>query len=131
MVPFRQADTADYRGNDLNVKMQCLGSNLVYDLREKKIYTDGIGHPAPRGSYSYWDRLHGDTVNQDTDVTTTSIAWEWVARNLRIADASGSASTTLPLSRENAGSALAGAVGDGATVTGDIKVSMTWKFEPL
>lgn len=126
MVPFKQADTADYRGNDLNLKMQCLGSNLVYDIKEKKIYSDGIGHPSPRGSYYYWDSLHGDTVNNDTDVTTTSAAWEWVAQTLRIADASGSASTTLPISTDNAGTG-----GNGSAVTGDIKVNMSWKFEPL
>jgi hypothetical protein len=131
MVPFKQADTADYRGNDLNLKMQCLSSTLVYDLKAKKIYTDGIGHPAPRGSYRYWDSLHGETLNNDTDVTTTSIAWEWVANQLRIADASGSASTTLPITGENAGAAPAGVGGDGSQVSGDITVSMKWNFEPL
>jgi hypothetical protein len=131
MVPFKQADSADYRGNDLNLKMQCLASTLVYDLKEKQLFTDGIGHPAPRGSYRYWDRLHGETLNEDTDVTTTAVAWEWVADTLRKADASGSASTTLPISKENAGSAPAGTGGDGSTVTGDIKVSMSWKFQPL
>jgi hypothetical protein len=131
MVPFKQADTADYRGNELNLKMQCLASNLVYDLKEKKLYTDGIGHPAPRGSYRYWDSLHGETLNEDTDVTSTSIAWEWVADQLRIADASGSARTVLPISGNNAGPAPAGVGGDGSSVSGQIEVSMSWKFEPL
>jgi hypothetical protein len=131
MVPFKQADTADYRGNDLNLKMQCLASTLVYDIKEKKIYTDGIGHPAPRGSYRYWDRLHGETLNEDSEVPTNSIAWEWVAQNLRIADATGSASTTLPVNGENAGAAPAGVGGDGSQVSGNITVNMTWQFEPL
>jgi len=131
MVPFTQADTADYRGSDLNLKMQCLASTLVYDTREKKIYTDGIGHPAPRGSYRYWDRLHGETLTADTDVPTTAIAWEWVSQNLRVADATGRASTTLPIARENAGAAPAGVGGEGSQVSGDIAVTMTWAFEPL
>ncbi|QIB64996.1 hypothetical protein [Kineobactrum salinum] len=78
MVPFKQADTADYRGNERDLTMQCLGSTLVYDLKARKIYTDGIGHPGPRGSYRYWDSLHGETLNEEVDVPTTSIAWEWV-----------------------------------------------------
>ncbi len=131
MVPFKQADTADYRANELNLKMQCLGSTLVYDLKVRKIYSDGIGHPTPRGSYRYWDSLHGETFNEEVDVSTTYIAWEWVAENLRIADASGSASTTLPISGTNAGPAPAGVGGDGSQVSGQIKVSMKWKFEPL
>lgn len=131
MVPFKQADTADYRGNELNLKMQCLSSNLVYDLKARKIYTDGIGHPGLRGSYYYWDSLHGETLNEDAEVIPTSIAWEWVANTLRIADASGSASTTLPISMSNAGAAPAGVGGDGAQVTGQININMKWKFEPL
>lgn len=131
MVPFKQADSADYRGNDLNLKMQCLASTLVYDIKAKKIYTDGIGHPAPRGSYRYWDRLHGETLNDEAEVPTNSVAWEWVAQTLRIADASGSASTTIPITSENAGAAPAGVAGENPQVSGDIKVSMTWTFEPL
>jgi hypothetical protein len=137
MVPFKQSDTADYTGNDLNLKMQCLASTLVYDLKAKKIYTDGIGHPAPRGSSRYWDRLHGDKLFGDTpkdnvEIPTNSVAWEWVAKNLMIADASGSASTKLPIAANNAGTPPAGSLGgDGAQITGEIKVSMSWKFEPL
>lgn len=131
MVPFKQADTADYRGNDLNLKMQCLASTLVYDIKARKIYTDGIGHPAPRGSYRYWDRLHGETLNEEAEVPTNSTAWEWVAQTLRIADASGSATTTIPISSENAGAAPAGVAGENPQVSGDITVNMTWKFEPL
>ncbi len=125
MVPFKQADTADYRGTEHDLMMQCLGSTLVYDLKARKIYTDGIGHPAPRGSYRYWDSLHGETLNEEAAVPTTSIAWEWVAKTLRIADASGSANTMLPVEGANAGG------GDGSQVSGQIKVDMTWKFEPL
>lgn len=125
MIPFKQADTAEYRGNELDLKMQCLSSTLVYDLKEHKIYSDGIGHPGPRGSYYYWDSLHGETLNEEAEVPTTSIAWEWVAQTLRVADASGSASTTLPIS----GKGESG--GEGSQVTGQIKVSMSWSFEPL
>lgn len=131
MVPFKQADTADYRGNELNVEMQCLGSNLVFDLKTNRIYTDGIGHPAPRGSFRYWDSLHGETLNEDTDVKTNAIAWEWVASTLRIADAAGSASTTLPIHSDNAGAAPAGVGGDGSGIGGEIQVTMSWTFERL
>jgi len=127
MIPFKQADTADYRGTEHDLMMQCLASTLVYDLKDRKIYSDGIGHPGPRGSYRYWDSLHGETLNEEAQVPTTSIAWEWVAQNLRIADASGSASTTLPIEGTNAD----GDGGDDSRVSGEIKVSMKWKFEPL
>ncbi|HEY6130485.1 MAG TPA: hypothetical protein VIV27_00625 [Halioglobus sp.] len=42
-----------------------------------------------------------------------------------------SASTQLPISRENAGAAHAGVGGDGSTVSGEIKIDMSWTFEPL
>ena len=125
MIPFKQADTAEYRGNENDLKMQCLSSTLVYDIKERKIYSDGIGHPQPRGSYFYWDSLHGETLNKEADVPTTSIAWEWVAKNLRIVDASGSNSTMLPIGGND------GSGGDGSQVSGQVKVSMEWKFEPL
>lgn len=131
MVPFKQADTADYRGSELDLKMQCLSSTLVYDLKERKIYTDTIGHPGLRGSYYYWDSLHGETLNEEAEVIPTSIAWEWVAEQLRIADASGSASTTLPIAGSNAGPAPAGVGSDGSQLSGQITVDMSWKFEPL
>lgn len=127
MVPFKQSDTADYRGTELNRKMQCLGSNLVYDTKARKIYTDGIGHPTPRGSYRYWDRLHGETLNKDTDITTHTIAWEWVVKNLWIAEASGSATATLPATK----TPLVGATREGSRVSGQIKVHLNWKFELL
>ncbi len=57
MVPFKQADTADYRGKEHDLTMQCLGSRLLYDLKARKIYIDDIGHPGPRGSYRYWDGM--------------------------------------------------------------------------
>jgi hypothetical protein len=131
MVPFKQADTADYRGTEHDLMMQCLASTLVYDLKERKFYSDGIGHPGPRGSYRYWDSLHGETLNEDAEVIPTSIAWEWVANNLRIADAAGSASTTMLIPGGEADSAPAGGGSDGSQVSGEIKVSMKWKFEPL
>jgi hypothetical protein len=127
MIPFKQIDTADYRGTELNRKMQCLGSNLVYDIKTRKIYTDGISHPTPRGTYRYWDRLQGETLNKDTDITTSAAAWDWVFKNLRIADASGSASTTLPAGSKP----LVGATRSATKVSGQIKVNMTWTFEPL
>jgi hypothetical protein len=125
MVPFKQADTADYRGTEHDLMMQCLGSTLVYDLKEGKIYSDGIGHPGVRGSYYYWDSLHGETLNDEAEVIPTSSAWEWVANTLRIADASGSASTKLPIPGNE------GAGGESSQVSGEIKVNMKWKFEPL
>ncbi|GAB3282485.1 hypothetical protein GCM10027297_22300 [Parahaliea aestuarii] len=128
MVPFRQADTADYRGSGLNVSMQCLASGLVYDLKTQRIYTGGIGFPTPRGRYYYWDRLHGETVNEDTEVTTTAPVWEWVAGQLQQAAASGSASTTLPITGDASGD---GAATDGSTLSGEARVAMTWSFELL
>lgn len=127
MVPFKQANTADYKGSELNRKMQCLGSNLVYDVKARRIYTDGIGHAAPRGIYRYWDQLHGETLNKDAEVITNSVAWDWVVKNLRIADAAGSASTTLPTEK----TPLVGATKEGSRVSGQVKVNLSWKFELL
>ncbi len=126
MIPFTQADTADYQGNELDLKMQCLASTLVYDFKARKFYSDGFGHPAPRGSYRHWDRLHGETLNEEAQVPTTSTAWEWVAESLRIADASGSATTTLPVPGANEGPAS-----DGSKTSGEMTVSVKWAFEPL
>jgi hypothetical protein len=126
MIPFTQADTADYRGTELDLMMQCLASTLVYDFKAGKIYSDGFGHPAPRGSYRHWDRLHGETLNEEAQVPTTSAAWEWVAGSLKIADASGSATTTLPVPGANEGPAS-----DGSNTSGEMTVSVKWAFEPL
>jgi hypothetical protein len=126
MIPFKHADTADYRGNELDLKMLCLSGTLVYDLKENKFYSDGIGHPAPKGSYYYWDSLHGETRNDEASVPSTSNVWEWVVKNLRIADASGSATTMLPVPGAEEGPAS-----DGSETSGQIKVDMSWKFERL
>ncbi len=126
MIPFTQADTADYHGTELDLMMQCLASNLVHDFKAGKIYSDGFGHPAPRGSYRHWDRLHGETLNEEAQVPTTSTAWEWVAESLRVADASGSATTTLPVPGANEGPAS-----DGSITSGEMTVSVKWAFEPL
>jgi len=126
MIPFKHADRADYQGNDLDLKMLCLSANLVYDLKTKKIYSDGIGYPAARGSYYYWDSLHGETLNEEASVPTTSQVWEWVVQNLRVADASGSAKTTLAIAGTEEGPAS-----DGSQTSGEATVNMKWKFEPL
>lgn len=126
MIPFTQADSADYKGTGLDLKVQCLVSNLVYDLKDQKIYSDGFGHPGPRGSYRHWDRLHGETLKEGTEVPTNSFAWGWVAETLKIAEASGSASTTLPIPE-----ASEGAAPDGSLTSGSVNVSINWSFEPL
>lgn len=126
MIPFTQADTADYTGSEMDLMMQCLVSTLVYDLKDNKIYSDGFGHPGPRGSYRHWDRLHGETLNEGVEVPTNSFAWAWVAETLKVADASGSASTTLPIPEASEAPAL-----DGSSISGSVNVSVNWRFEPL
>lgn len=129
MVPWKESDTADYRGNDLARKMQCLNQQTVYDVKDRKIHTRGFGTPQARGHHKYWDRLHGDKMlgdsGKETDINGNSEALAWVAEQLRQAPASGSLTRTLAPQR-----ARGGVVTAGATNSGEIKVSLSWKFEP-
>lgn len=75
--------------------------------------------------------MHGETLSEGVEVPTKSEAWVWVAEQLRVANAFGSASTTLPISGANAGPVPAGVGGNGFQFSGEIKVSLKWKFEPL
>lgn len=125
MIPWSESHSADYRGTDIDRKMQCLNQQTVYDLKDRTIYTHGFGTPAPRGRSMRKDRLHGETVNEDVDLSGTSEALAWVAEQLRAAPASGTRTTTLPPQR-----ARGGVVTSGAQSSGEIRVSLKWSFEP-
>lgn len=125
MIPWSESYSADYRGSDTDRKMQCLSQQTVYDLKDRKIYMHGFGTPAPRGRSMRKDRLHGETVSENVEISGTSEALAWVAEQLRMAPASGSRTTTLSPQR-----ARGGVVTSGAQHDGEIKVSLKWAFEP-
>lgn len=125
MIPWSESYSADYHGNDTDRSMQCLNQQTVYDLKDRKIYTHGFGAPAPRGRSVRKDRLHGETVSENVEISGTSEALAWVAEQLRAAPASGSRTTTLPPQR-----ARGGVVTSGAQNSGEITVSLKWAFEP-
>lgn len=125
MIPWTTTETADSRGTDLDRKMQCLGATTVFDLKSKMIYTDGFGVPAVRGRYLSKDGLHGETVNDNAEVSGSSEALEWVSQLLRQAPASGSRNTTLTPK-----SVMSGNAPNGAKLEGQIRVSVNWRFEP-
>jgi hypothetical protein len=129
MVPWKESTKADYAGSDIDRKMQCLNQQTVYDLKDRSVWTHGFGVPAAVGRHAYWDRLHGDDMlgdaGKDTQVSGNEEALEWVAEQLRHAPASGSLDTTLAPKRARGGTVLAG-----ATHAGEIKVKLSWKFEP-
>lgn len=127
MVPFTDVEQADSRGTDHDKKMQCLHQTTVYDTRDRKIYTDGFGLPAVRGLYLYQEGGHREVRNTDAEITYASEALDWVSQQLRIAPASGALTTTLPASARP----LVGIATAGAKYSGQLKVTLNWKFEPV
>ncbi len=125
MVPWRETYSADNRGNDLQRKMQCLALDLVFDVQSKSFHSQGLGLPAPRGKRVYWDRLHGEDVNPDSEVPVLSEALDWASEQLRAAPASGSRTITLRPKQARGGTVL-----NGATHSGEIRVKLNWRFEP-
>lgn len=123
MIPWTTRQTADTDGTDHDRKMQCLAATTVYDIEEKSIYTDGFGTPAVRGRYHSKDKMQGETINDHAEVNGTKEALEWVSQLLRHAPASGSKSTVLEPREAGKGS-------DGSVTDGQIKVSVTWRFDP-
>lgn len=123
MIPWTTTQTADSKGTDHDRMMQCLAATTVYDFKSKTIFTDGFGTPGLRGRYHSKDKLQGETVNDNAEINGSKEALEWVSQLLRQAPASGSKSTVLKPREAGKGS-------DGATTDGQIKVSVTWRFEP-
>lgn len=123
MIPWTTTQTGQSKGTDIDRKMQCLAATTVYDLKAKTIYTDGFGTPGVRGRYVSKDKLQGETVNADAEIIGSSEALEWVAQQLRQAPASGTKSAVLK--PKNAANLPAG-----AKLEGQIKVSLSWRFDP-
>ena len=123
MIPWTTTQTADTTGTDHDRMMQCLSATTVYDFKSKTIFTDGFGTPGVRGRYHSKDKLQGETVNDNAEIGGSKEALEWVANLLRQAPASGSKSTVLKPREAGKGS-------DGAVTDGQIKVSVTWRFDP-
>lgn len=123
MIPWTTTQTADTKGTDHDRMMQCLAATTVYDVKDRSIYSDGFGTPAIRGRYHSKDGMQGETVNDDAEINGSQEALEWVSQLLRHVPASGSNSTVLK-PRE------AGKGPDGSVTDGQIKVSVTWRFDP-
>ena len=123
MIPWTTTQTADTKGTDHDRMMQCLAATTVYDLKDKTISTDGFGTPGLRGRYHSRDKLQGETINDKAEINGSKEALEWVSQQLRQAPASGTRSTVLKPREAGKGT-------DGAVTDGQIKVSVTWKFEP-
>ncbi len=123
MIPWTTTQTADTKGTDHDRMMQCLAATTVYDLKSRTIFTDGFGTPGIRGRYYSKDKLQGETVNDNAEINGNKEALEWVSQLLRQAPASGSKSTVLKPREAGKGS-------DGSVTEGQIKVSVTWRFDP-
>lgn len=127
MVPFTYKMQAETRGTDLDRKMMCLSRNTVYDTRERKIYTDGFGVPVIRGLYLYTEAGRERVRDPDEEFSGNAEALDWVSRQLRTAPASGTLTTRLPAPAR----ALVGTATAGAKFSGELQVTLTWKFEPI
>lgn len=126
MIPWSSTETADYRGSDIDRKMQCLRQQTVYDFKDRRIYTHGFGAPAPRGRSVRKDRMMGgESVSENVELPSTSEALAWVSEQLRNAPASGTRTTTL--TPQPSRSPVAGA---DVHTSGALKVSLSWTFEP-
>lgn len=125
MRPFSSREQAQWHGDKNQVQMQCLNQQTTYDTRSNKIYSYGFSAPIARGSSVHTDGGHVVTQSADTELSNTMAAMDWAHEQLRVADATGSASAVLPV--ESA--PLTGTATSNASFDGQVKVSMKWRFE--
>ncbi|TJY61026.1 hypothetical protein E4T66_10340 [Sinimarinibacterium sp. CAU 1509] len=124
MIPFTEREEATRSDSDPTF-MQCFSQQTVYDLVDQKIHSYGFRPPQARGLYLRTEPYR-ETRNDDSEISGTAIAMDWVNEQLRHAPASGTRSTTLTSPAQ----ALVGTATADAKFSGKIDVTLSWKFDP-
>ena len=123
MVPYRIKHSAQVRMNPasdaVQLRLLCLAYNPVLDVKSKTLWFDGLSLPSVRTTIERTDR--GRSSRAEESIGLRGEAMAWVNAQLRTLPVAGTRRTTIP---------LAGASAQG-TVTGQLQVEMTWRFEDL
>ena len=126
MVPFTDTKEARYAGNEIERSSLCLSQQLVYDVKEDRIFMPAFTFAAARGLHRRTERWQLRTSTADVEVGGFAEMQQWVAGQLRRAAASGSGSVVLP----SPDRPLVGMATAGAAFEGGIEVRLRWRFEP-
>lgn len=124
MVPYSLRSTADYRGNDLERQLTCLGASLVLDVKAQVFYTDAIGMPEAQGREVR--EVKGRAAQaSDSRLSLHGEISLWVAQQLRKAPVSGQQRATIELAQNRSGAMSTG------DYRGQAEVELSWRLEPV
>jgi hypothetical protein len=122
-VPYTVVDTADYRGNAVELGLLCASHTLVVDSKDGSFYTDGAVLPIGKGTSVM--TMRGKVDKSSGEAATHGEPYTWVSEQLRHVTRSGTRSTTMKLSQGR------GAAIHSGKYSGEARVSVTWKLEDL
>jgi hypothetical protein len=122
-VPYTVRDTADYRGNAVELGLLCSGHTMVIDTKDGSFYTDGAVLPMGKGNSVM--TIRGQTKKSSGEAATHGEVYPWVSEQLRHAARSGQKSTVLKLSQGRGGAIHSG------RYSGEARVTVDWKLEDV
>lgn len=121
-VPWRETRSVAGPLPADELRLLCLGFNLVLDLRTQSITSDaGFGLPEPLATTLRTER--GRSTRSEGRLASIGPVAQWVAERTRQAPRAGSASATLPW--------VAPATAGRGRAEGAVKATLTWKLEDL
>ena len=123
-VPFQTKTHADYAGTNEDRELLCTETNVVVDLQNKMLFTDGLLVFDVRGEVTRTDR--GKTQTKQDDVPLKNEAFSWVSSQLREAPLSGKKQGTITLKKPNGSNVIFA-----GTPQGTAKIDLTWRFEDI
>jgi hypothetical protein len=122
-VPYTIVDTADYRGNAVELRLICVSHNLVVDTQDGSFYTDGAVLPLGKGTSVM--TMRGRTDKSSGEAATHGEPYTWVSEQLRHGTRTGTKSTTMKLTQGR------GAAIHSGKYSGEARISVTWKLEDV
>jgi hypothetical protein len=122
-VPYTVIDTADYRGNPVELGLICVGHNLVVDSEDGSFYSDGAVLPIGKGKSVF--TIRGKTEQSTGEAATHGEVYTWVSEQLRHGPRTGQKSTTIKLTQGRGGAIHSG------KYSGEARVTVSWKLEDV
>ncbi|MEJ0084722.1 MAG: hypothetical protein WDO72_03520 [Pseudomonadota bacterium] len=122
-VPYTVVDTADYRGNPVELGLICVSHNLVVDSQDGSFYSDGAVLPIGKGTSVI--TMRGRTDKSSGEAATHGEPYTWVSEQLRHAPRAGTRSTTMKLTQGR------GAAIHSGKYSGEARIQITWKLEDV
>jgi hypothetical protein len=122
-VPYSVHDTADYRGNAVELGLICVSHTMVVDSKDGSFHTDGAVLPMGKGNSVM--TMRGKTEKSSGEAATHGEVYTWVSEQLRHGPRSGTKSTTIKLAQGR------GAAIHSGRYSGEARVTVTWKLEDV